>query len=120
MKFTQIDNKEIIAKYRVELYNKLIAPIDAMWEQLFIASAQHYTIEKDSKTIGYCCIDNEKCLKQIYLIDECDYLMMAIIKSLINRELICKASISSNEPISFNACLFYSKSVKLRVSLKNK
>ena len=111
MKFTQIDNNETIARLRVELYKKLSAPIDAMWEQLYIASAQHYTIEKDSKTIGYCCIDEAKSLKQIFLIDNCTNLMMPTIKALIDEKLICKASLSANEPISFNACLFYSKSM---------
>ena len=46
MKFTPIDNNETIAKLRVELYKRLKAPINAMWEQLYIASAQHHSIEK--------------------------------------------------------------------------
>ncbi len=112
MKFSQIDNNETIAQLRVRLYKKLRSPIDAMWEQLYIASAQHYTIEKDSKTIGFCCIDEVKSLKQIFLIDDCTYLMIPTIKALIGEDLICKASVSSNEPFSFNACLFYSKSMQ--------
>lgn len=111
MKFNTIDNNETIAQLRVELYKKLSGPIDAMWEQLYIASAQHYTIEKDSKTIGYCCIDEVKSLKQIFLIDDYIYLTMQTINALINEDLICKASVSANEPISFNACLFYAKSM---------
>lgn len=112
MNFTKTENNENINKYRTELYTKLVAPIDAMWEQLYIGSSQHYLIDNDSYTIGYCCIDDEKILRQIFLIDDFNYQMSNTIKTLIEKELITTASLSSNEPISFNACLFHSNSVK--------
>ncbi len=112
MNFTKTENNENINKYRVELYTKLVAPIDAMWEQLHIGSSQHYLIDNDSNPIGYCCIDDEKNLKQIFIIDDFNYLMSNTIKTLIEKELITSASLSSNELVSFNACLFHSNSVK--------
>ena len=39
--------------------------------------------------------------------------MEKVINELINLKLINSASLSSNEPIGFNACLFYSKSTKV-------
>jgi len=112
MKFVKTKNNETINNYRVKLYSKLVAPVDAMWEQLYIGSSQHFLIENNSVEIGYCCIDGEKNLKQIFLLNDFNYLMINTIKHLIDEELIISASLSSNEPISFNACLFHSKSLK--------
>ena len=39
-----------INELRAKLYQKLTAPIDAMWELLYINSAQAYLIEKQGKT----------------------------------------------------------------------
>lgn len=112
MKFVKTENNETINNFRVKLYSKLVAPIDAMWEQLYIGSSQHFLIVNNSGTIGYCSIDSEKSLKQIFLLGDFNYLMSNTIKRLIDEELIISASLSSNEPNSFNACLFHSNSVK--------
>ncbi len=113
MKFTKTYNTETINNLRSKLYGKLAAPIDAMWEQLYIASSQHYLIENNNKTIGYCCINDEKCLLQIFLLEEYNSKMENVITTLIDSELITSASLSSNEPISFNTCLSLSKSIKV-------
>ena len=97
---------------RTKLYQKLIAPIDAMWELLYIASSQHYLIENNDSTLGYCCINEEGCLIQIYLEEYYCSNMDNVIEELINSGLINSASLSSNEPIGFNSCLFHSKSIK--------
>jgi len=112
MNFIQTENTGSISKLRAELYQNLVAPIDAMWEQLYIGSSQHYLIEDKSKTIGYCCINEEGCLTQIFLTKYNISLMDKVIEKLIATELIRSASLSSNEPIAFNACLVHSKSVK--------
>lgn len=112
MNFIKTNSTETINNLRSKLYQKLTAPIDAMWEQLYIASSQHYLIEKDDMIIGYCCINNEACLLQIFLKDEYSSIMEQIITALIGSKLIRSTSLSSNEPISFNACLASSKSIK--------
>lgn len=111
MNFIKTDNTETINDLRSQLYKTLKAPIDAMWEQLYIASSQHYLI-KDKETLGYCCINEEACLTQIFLTKNYLSLMDHVIKELIEKELIKTASLSSNEPIAFNACVFHSKTVK--------
>lgn len=112
MKFTKTNNTDTIIELRSKLYQKLTAPIDAMWEQLYIASSQHYLIKDNDNTLGYCCINEERCLIQVF-IEEYYYSKMGnIIEELIKSELITSASLSSNEPIAFNACLFHSKSNK--------
>ena len=83
-----------------------------MWELLYIASSQHYLIEDHDKVLGYCCINEEACLIQIFLEEAYCSNMETVIKELIKAELIKSASLSSNEPIGFNACLFQSKSIK--------
>ncbi len=45
MNFTKSENTEHINKLRAKLYQNLAAPIDAMWEKLYIDSSQHYLIE---------------------------------------------------------------------------
>lgn len=112
MNFIKSDITDIIYRLRVKLYQKLKAPIDAMWELLYIASSQHYLIENNDKTLGYCCINEDACLTQIFLEQEYSSQMNQIIEDLIKSELIKSASLSSNEPIGFNACLFHSKSTK--------
>lgn len=112
MKFIKSDSTDTIAELRVKLYKTLKAPIDAMWELLYIASAQHYTIMNDNTCIGYCCISEEGSLLQIYLEEEYRVNMIQVIKDMIQADLIKSATVSSNEPVAFNACLFHSKSVK--------
>ena len=112
MNFLKPDDALAINGFRSELYKNITAPINAMWEQLYIASSQDYLIEKEAETIGYCCIDDNNSLKQIYLNEDFNYLMSEVVQSLLDSELVSFASLSSNEPISFNACLFHSKSIQ--------
>lgn len=111
MNFIKTDITETINAYRAQLYKSLKAPIDAMWEQLYIASSQHYLI-KQSDTLGYCCINEEGCLIQIFLEKNYLSLMDKVIQELISDGLIKSASLSSNEPVAFNSCLLHSKSLK--------
>jgi predicted acetyltransferase len=110
--FIKSDKTDKIKNLRVKLYERLTAPIDAMWELLYIASSQHYLIEYNKADIGYCCIDEKDTLIQIFLLEDFNYLMGKVINELINLNLINSASLSSNEPIGFNSCLFHSKSTK--------
>ncbi|NOQ27250.1 MAG: GNAT family N-acetyltransferase [Bacteroidales bacterium] len=112
MKFIKSNNTDTINSLRSKLYQKLTAPIDAMWEILYIGSSQHYLIENNNNTLGYCCIDEEGCLTQIFLEEDYCSIMDKVIEELIKTELIKSASLSSNEPIAFSACLFHSKSIK--------
>jgi predicted acetyltransferase len=113
MNFSETDNTEIINNLRSKLYQILTAPIDAMWEKLYIASSHHYLVENNNnKTIGYCCINNEGYLLQIFLLEDYNSKMEQVISALIKSKLVTSASLSSNEPISFNICLSLSKSIK--------
>ncbi|MDX2415600.1 MAG: GNAT family N-acetyltransferase, partial [Bacteroidales bacterium] len=69
--------------------------------------------EKDGATWGYCCISDEACLLQVFLLEEYTVKMELVIAQLIESKLISSASLSSNEPIAFNACLSLSKSIKI-------
>lgn len=112
MKIIETNSTETIDSLRLKLYEKLTAPIDAMWELLYIASSQHYTIENDAETMGYCCIDDGGSLLQIYLEEEHSHEMDKVITSIIESGLMSSAKLSSSEPMAFNTCLFHSKSIK--------
>ena len=112
MKFIKTNRTEKISDLRAKLYHKLEAPIDAMWEQLYIASSQPYLIENNYVTIGYCCINDKDCLTQLFLEEDFLKFMDKVIEKMIKADLIKTASLSSNEPIGFNACLSHSKSIK--------
>lgn len=108
MNFIKTDDTQTINQYRADLYEGFTAPIDGMWESLYIASAQDYLVEHNGKTIGYCCIDTNNCLLQLFLTERNKHLMKTTVEELINTKLINSASLSSIEPISFNACLLLS------------
>ncbi len=112
MKFIKTSEPNSISGLRAKLYQNLTAPIDAMWEQLYIASAQPYLIENEGLTQGYCCINEQNCLLQLFLLEESTLKMDQVITGLIGCKLVNSASLSSNEPISFNACLNNSMSIK--------
>ncbi|MCG1037642.1 GNAT family N-acetyltransferase [Polaribacter sargassicola] len=109
-KITQDTNK--INELKAQLYSKLTAPIDAMWELLYIASTKNYLIYSQEKNIGYCSIDNNHSLLQLFILDGFKAKMKTVVESLIEQKLIVSASLSSNEPIAFNTCLSLSKSIK--------
>jgi len=113
MRFIKTDHQDSITILRKKLYARLKAPIDAMWELLYINSSQDYLITNKDEVLGYCCIDAEGCLTQIYLEDSHLSKMTPVIKQLISSTLIKSASLSSNEPIGFNTCLSLSKSIKI-------
>ncbi len=112
MEFIKTENTEAINILRTQLYLSLTAPIDAMWEQLYIGSSQHYLIEDNNSTFGYCCINETGCLTQIFLTKDHLSWMDNVVKELIATKMINSASLSSNEPKAFNACLSNSKSIK--------
>jgi len=112
MNFTKTDSTVTVSNLRSQLYQKLTAPIDAMWEQLYVASSQHYLIENNNEIQGYCCVNDEGCLLQMFLVEEYSSKMEKVIAALIDSKLITSASLSSIEPISFNTCLALSKSIK--------
>ncbi len=112
MEFKLTHDIDTINEFRTQLYSQLTSPIDAMWELLYIASSKHYLINSQNKNIGYCCIDANRSLLQIFLFKEFNSKMNSVIQSLIDERLIVSASLSSNEPIAFNTCLLYSKSMK--------
>lgn len=111
MKFIKTKHTKKIDDLRSQLYQSLTAPIDAMWEQLYINSSEHYLIEDDTLNLGYCCINENKCLTQIFLMKNHLSKMSTVLETLISNGLITSASLSSNEPVAFNTCLFYSKSI---------
>lgn len=111
MKFTKTDLTPPIANMRTALYELFKAPLDGMWESLYIAGSQNYLIDENGETMGYCCIDEEKSLTQIYLTAPQRFRMSATITSLIGNGLVTSAKLSSMEPISFNACLLHAKSI---------
>lgn len=113
MKFVRTEQNEIIQNFRNKLYKKLITPIDAMWEQLYVASSQHYLIEYNEANIGYCSIDEHGSLLQLYVEPEFLSRLDDIVNTLIKSEIIHSASLSSSEPMSFNTCLKYSKSTEV-------
>lgn len=111
MEFTKTDVTDKIIALKFQLYQELTAPIDAMWEKFYIGSSQHYLVENNNSTIGYFCISEEKCLTQIFIIKDYLALMESVIKKLISKKIIKSASLSSNEPVAFNTCLFLSNLV---------
>lgn len=112
MKFIKTENTATINEFRIKLYQKFTAPMDAMWEALYIASSQAYLIENETQTIGYCCIDDQNSLLQLFLSEEKNHLIDSIVQSLVESKLISSAKLSSIEPVSFNACLSNSKSIQ--------
>lgn len=110
MNFIKTDITKPIEEFRARLYRDLKAPIDAMWELLYIPSSQHYLISDNNDTIGYCCVNDQGALVQIYLQNEFRVAMNQVIKALISSKTISSASLSTNEPTAFNACLLIASS----------
>ncbi|GAB5526693.1 MAG: hypothetical protein Roseis2KO_45650 [Roseivirga sp.] len=113
MKFIKTAPDSTILDFRKQLYAEFNAPMDAMWELLHIALSSTYLIKKADTLIGYCCIDPEKSLNQIYLTPPHKYLMQEVVEDLISSELILSARLSSIEPVSFNNCLALAKDIDI-------
>ncbi len=105
MKFIKTQITPAVQAFRNQLYQEFNAPLDAMWELLYIASAEIYLIRKDTQDIGYSCIDADNCLNQVYLVNAHKWLMKEVINELVGSGLIISAKLSSIEPLSFNTCL---------------
>lgn len=111
MNFITTEITDKVNDLRSQLYQTLTAPIDAMWEKLYIGSAQHYLIHENDTVIGYCAINQDDCLLQLFLISGHQSKMNRVVIELLESKLIRSAKLSSNEPISFSACLALSKGI---------
>ena len=111
--FIQSKLTETVIQYRKQLYSNFIAPLDGMWEALYIANSIVYLIKNKEEEIGYCCIDQDKSLNQLFLIDTHRYLINSVITELIKEEMMVSAQLSSIEPVLFNTCLQFSKSMEV-------
>ena len=109
MDFIITEDATIINNYRQQLYTLFTTAIDGMWESRYIANATNYLIAIQDNTIGYCCIDAENTLLQIYVEPKYRKQIRDVISKLINSKLITSASLSSIEPIAFNTCISLSK-----------
>ena len=112
MHFTKTESTNIIQPLRHKLYEEFVGPLDGMWEALYIAQSETFLIQVDNNTIGYCCIDADKSLTQIYLEAKHKNLMSETIDNLIKSKHVVSAKLSSIEIVSFNACLLHSKSIE--------
>lgn len=112
MQFIKTESQSIIQPLRQQLYQDFVGPLDGMWESLYIAQSVTYLIQIDQNTIGYCCIDADKSLTQIFLNDNYKHQMSETIVNLIKSKHISSAKLSSIEIVSFNACLLHSKSIE--------
>jgi len=110
--FNKSEIAEEIINYRKQLYSSFVAPLDGMWEVLYVANSVSYLIKNEGREIGYCCIDQDKSLNQIFLKDSHRYLMKSIVTELININMIVSAHLSSIETTSFNTCLRFAKSIQ--------
>jgi len=110
--FNKSEITEEIINYRKQLYKGFTAPLDGMWEALFIANSNSYLIKNEMEEIGYCCIDQDKSLNQLFLKDSHRYLMKTIVAELINTNMIVSAHLNSIALTLFNTCLLFSKSIE--------
>ncbi|WP_020534493.1 GNAT family N-acetyltransferase [Lewinella cohaerens] len=104
MKF-QPTTQEEVSTYRQELYRTFVAPLDGMWEALYVASATPFLITLEDTSIGYCCIDEDKNINQLYLMPVHRFLINKVVEELIKEAMIQGALLSSIEPVAFNVCL---------------
>ena len=112
MIFEPTEKTEAIDQYRAEFYRTINAPVDAMWEILYIGNSQHYLIQWNGADIGYCCINEKRCLTQVFVEAKYNPIMDQVIQELIAQSRITSASLSSKETLAFNACLHLSTKIK--------
>ncbi len=112
MKFAEVNDLDLVNPLRMQLYSRLKNPVDGMWENLYIANSSNYLIMMDGETAGYFCVDSDKSLLQIYLIDKYINIFEDVISKLISYKIVKSASLSAIDPNSFNICLLYSQSIE--------
>lgn len=99
-----------VLEMRKQWYKTLVAPLDSMWESLYIAGATVFEIRERAQLIGFCCIDQEQYLLQLFLVPAHRYQMQDVLTFLIDSKRVVGAKVSSIEPITFSACLFHATS----------
>jgi len=112
MNFTPVQTADFdgIHAMRSQLYKLFTAPIDGMWEALYIPASTSYMIQEGQHALGYCCIDDDHSLTQLFMKKGAEYRARKVVQELISLNMILSAKLSSIEPITFNACLSLSMS----------
>ena len=103
---TELDN---LKSLKSEYLDKTTAPLDGMWLCGFLPLASHFSFQKNSTLIGYCCINDEGYLLQFYLRDNDFFEGTSLFTNMITGKYdqlpkIMGAYVSTAEPDFLSHC----------------
>lgn len=93
---------------RAAYLSQLASPLDGMWES-FADFSDHYAIERDNQTIGYCIINSDQKLLQFH-VDQ-SYEPRPIFEDILSQLKVIGAVVATNQPQYLSLCLERQQSV---------
>ncbi|GHO88701.1 GNAT family N-acetyltransferase [Dictyobacter formicarum] len=109
----QLEHPGTIQKLRDDYLRTLVAPMDGMWEGAIIAQATFWQIQDQDQPAGYFCLDADKSLLRVHLLDRYQARAQEIFRWLISTHNIQHAIASTIEPLYFSLCLDLQTSITL-------
>jgi GNAT superfamily N-acetyltransferase len=89
----------------------LAAPMDGMWDAGFVAQAPHWDIRMQGKQAGYCAVNEEGALLQLFLLPAFEVHGRAIFEHVVSQDIVHKAVASTIDPSFLSLCLDVQKQV---------
>jgi hypothetical protein len=108
---TKIDKSEV-GELTKNYYTNIDTPLDDMWENAIIPSADFYTIS-DEHIIGYFAVDATNTMLQFHLKDGFKHLYANAFEQVLEKHKIISALVATYEPEYLSLCLDNSMKSKL-------
>jgi len=99
-----------LAAIKQDCLEKCTAPLDGMWMS-FADMADHFAIETEGTTVGYCVINAEKKLLQFYVTAQCD--AAEAFQETVSRMRVTGAFAATCDPQFFSLCRSLQKTSRI-------
>jgi GNAT superfamily N-acetyltransferase len=106
-----------IADLKADYLQKLIAPMDGMWDTGFTNPAPHWEIRVDGAQAGYYAENDEGTLLQFFVCPEFERLGQDLFNHVIARESVLEAVVSTIDPFFLSLCLDVHTTLKVHTCL---
>lgn len=97
-------DKSDITKLTNDYYTNINTPLDDMWENAIIPSADFYTIG-DEQIIGYFAVDATNTMLQFHLKDGFKHLYTSTFEQVLEKHKITSTLVATYEPEYLSLCL---------------
>lgn len=115
--FHKCSNLSSISDLKAQYLQRLVAPMDGMWEAGFINPGPHWEIKIDGVQAGYYAANDEGTLLQFYVQPAFERDAKALFDHVIAQDALTQVTVSTIDPAFLSLCLDVQKDISVHTYL---